>query len=658
MTIIQRILNLYWQLIMFGINNLLNGLSGALAGRNAIEPIVKGAVALMIAFAIPGAILGVLAEALPVVLPIIVLCVIVGVALKLLSNQQKGLDFKSSILAFLQFNWLSSLFGSFSLPGGGGVSGRPITDMWKEKPFAYSSVDNIHAQLGWTSERRDIWFDLGDDPPHAILAGTAGSGKSNFLHVLIHSLLHRFSPDELNLYLFDYKDGVEFAVYANESVPHIKFVATVNDSEYGINALKWFQGEITRRNDEFKKNGVKDISGMRKNGKPMPRILIVIDEFQVLINDASVTEEAYRLFSDILRRGRSAGVHILLATQSLSGLRGSITGGFDTLKTQLGYRIALKCNQSDSRTILSDNNTEAATLVAKKEAICNKQNGVKEANVKFNVPYAEPVSCKKHLQDISTQLRHYGYTADTKVFDGANLPVIPSQQIFSKFRGKILLGEQLSFEAQPFAFQWERFQGNNLCVAGIEEKIRKGIIHSVLLSNQQGNLFDSVIYYNSDPNSPTTNFTGFSSVDVKNASWDCNIMALVGNISAKRSLLIIDSIDNARTFYPKKKEFVPVTTPTTPAEFLKVFLDKGPQHGSFVLAFVDNWGRWNNSSNNDYLENFEQYIGFCLSGDDAGSLITGSMGRPLMGLDRPTKAVFVNRQRNTQTLFRPFVPTK
>ncbi|MCL2005940.1 MAG: hypothetical protein FWG73_07215, partial [Planctomycetaceae bacterium] len=421
------------------------------------------------------------------------------------------------------------------------------------------------------------------------------------------------------------------------------------------NALKWFQGEITRRNDEFKKSGVKDISGLRKNGKPMPRILIVMDEFQVLINDASVTEEAYRLLSDILRRGRSAGIHILLATQSLSGLRGSITGGFDTLKTQLGYRIALKCNQSDSRTILTDDNTEAATLVAKKEAICNKQNGVKEANVKFNVPYADPAICRQHLQDISIQLKSHGYTADTKVFDGMNLPAIPAPTAFGKFKGRILLGEQLSFESQPFAFQWERLQGNNLCIAGIDEKIRKGIIHAVLLSNQHGNLFNSVIYYNSAPSSSATGFRGFPGVEVKNATWDCNITALVSSISAKRTLLIIDSFDNARTLYPKKKEFVPVTTPTTPADFLKVFLDKGPQHGSFVLAFVDNWGRWNNSSNNDYLENFELYIGFCLSGDDAGSLITGSMGRPFMGLDQPTKAIFVDRQRNTQTLFRPFV---
>jgi len=532
--------------------------------------------------------------------------------------------------------------------------------MWKDKPCGYSSTDGIHALLGWTAEGQEVWFELSDDPPHAILAGTAGSGKSNLLHVLIQGLLHRFAPDELNLYLLDYKDGVEFNVYAGAKIPQIKFVATVNDSEYGINALKYFQEEITRRNTEFKNSGAKDISVMRKTtGKQIPRILLIIDEFQVLINDPTVTEEAYKLLSDILKRGRSVGIHVLLATQSLGGLRGSITGGFDTtLKTQLGYRIALKCNQNDSMMVLAHDNLEASTLTAKKEAIINKQNGLKEANVKFNVPFAEPTICEKHLQDISTQLKQYGCVANTKVFDGASLPPVASRQQFSKYKGKILLGEQLSFEAEPFAFQWERFQGNNLCVAGIDDKIRKGMLYSLLLSIQQGNVFNRVIYYNSTPDCPAINFGGFPNVEVKNHTWDCDIATLVSNISTARTLLIINSLDNARSFYPKKKEFIPKTTPTTPADFLKEFIDKGPQSGSFVLAFVDNWGRFNSSTNNDYLENFELYIGFCLNENDAGSLIAGNVGRPFRGLDQPNKAVFVDRQRNMQTLFRPFVMQK
>ena len=555
-------------------------------------------------------------------------------------------------------NWIKSAFSWFVPPGfvtPPRLGTKTITGMWKEKPCEFSSIDGIHASLGWTADGQEVWFELGDDPPHAILAGTAGSGKSNLLHVLIQGLLHRFSPGELNLYLLDYKDGVEFNVYAGAKIPQIKFVATVNDSEYGINALRYFQEEITRRNDEFKKNNAKDISVMRKTtGKQIPRWLLIIDEFQVLINDAKVTEEAYNLLGDILKRGRSAGIHVLLATQSLSGLRSSLTGGFDTLKTQLGYRIALKCNQNDSMMVLSHENLEASTLEAKKEAIINKDNGIKERNVRFNIPFAEPAICVKHLQDISTLLQQHGYSADTKVFDGASLPTITSMQLFNQFKGKILLGEQLSFESPPFAFQWERFQGNNLCVAGMDARIRVGILYSALLSIQQSKIFDRVIYYNSNPNCQAINFSGFPNVEVKNYTWDCNMAPLVNDISTKRTLLIIDSFENARTLYPKKKDFVPKITPTDPPDFLKIYLDKGPQSGSFVLAFVDNWGRFNNSTN-DYLENFELFIGFCLNEDDAGSLISGTIGKSFRGLDQPNKAIFVDRQRNTKTLFRPFV---
>ena len=136
------------------------------------------------------------------------------------------------------------------------------------------------------------------------------------------------------------------------------------------------------------------------------------------------------------------------------------------------------------------------------------------------------------------------------------------------------------------------------------------------------------------------NFSGFPNVEIKDSTWDCNLSPVVGSLSTKRTLLIIDTLENARTLYPKKKEFVPKTTLTDPPDFLKEFLDKGPQSGSFVLAFVDNWGRFNNTTN-DYLENFEMYIGFCLKEDDAGSLITGNIGRPFRGLDKPNKAVFV-----------------
>jgi len=169
--------------------------------------------------------------------------------------------------------------------------------MWKDKPCGFSSIDGIHALLGWEEDGQEVRFELGDDPPHAILAGTAGSGKSNLLHVLIQGLLHRFSPDELNLYLLDYKDGVEFNVYAGAKIPQIKFVATVNDSEYGINALKYFQEEITRRNDEFS-----GVSSLKVHVDKNRNLFCIASVFNRLNHGGKVNEYG-KIYRSSQRRG-------------------------------------------------------------------------------------------------------------------------------------------------------------------------------------------------------------------------------------------------------------------------------------------------------------------------------------------------------------------
>jgi hypothetical protein len=310
-----------------------------------------------------------------------------------------------------------------------------------------------------------------------------------------------------------------------------------------------------------------------------------------LLNDAKVTETAYTLLSDILKRGRSAGIHVLLSTQSLSGLRGAVTGGFGQLQKQLGYRIALKCDESDSRTVLSPTNAEASSLEAKRESIINKQSGEPGFNVRFNVPHAIWTDCAEHLQKLSTQLQQY--ETDTKVFNGAVLPTVPKPQVFSDYAEQFILGEQLTFEAPPFAFQWEQRKGNNLCVAGVDNGIRQGIIRSVLSSIRQSNTFNQIIYYQSDRNFPVVDLSDFN-VEVKNHDWDRNVeefteelKTLVSDLQNKQTLLIINSLDNADELYPIRKKGYGETT-ASPQDFLKEFLDKGPRDGSFVLAFIDN----------------------------------------------------------------------
>jgi len=644
---INTILTLYWRLITFAARNILRGMSAGVDG-SGVGNLFVGVIALLAAL-IP---IALIAAAGPVILPIAVIALIIGFVGKLFSDRAKGIDPKSSTAAFFRFDWLTSLFGSFSRSGGG----RTIAGILENCPFSegqsYVSDKGIQSLLGWTAEGQPIYFELSDDPPHAFLGGKSGSGKSNLVHVLIHGLLNRYTPSELELYILDCKEGTEFNAYAIDPVPQIKLVTLDSNVEYGLSILEYLNEEIKRRGREFRSVGAGKIQEYRERGKQMPRIVLIVDEFQKLFDGRrDLTEKVTKEFTNLFKQGRSFGVHVLLSTQSLMGL-GEFIHPF---RTQLACRLALSCSEDDSRQILSDSNLEAVQLIPKKEAIINNHNGQASENCKFIVPYADPAVRKQHLRDVFTHLNGMGYPVDTKVFDGANLPkLVPSS--FNATAGKVLLGEELNFEAQPFEFQWERRQGNNLCVAGRDEddKIRKGILYSVLLSVKRNSLFDRVIYFNSNPNVTTPKFSSFPFVEIKTPTWDCDITDVVNKMSSKRTLLIIDSIDDADAFLPQMQYGSPTVVPGTPAELLKKLMDDGPRQGSFVLAFVENWRRFGKNCS-VYVDNFELRIGFCLNEDDAGNLATGGYGERMNGLQDPVKAFFANRQRSTITMFRPFV---
>ena len=546
-------------------------------------------------------------------------------------------------------------FGTFwksILSGMGGA--KDIKTMLKDCPFSegqtYSSDKGIQALLGWTAEGQPVYFELSDDPPHAFLGGKSGSGKSNLVHVLIHGLLNRYTPGELELYILDCKEGTEFNAYAVDPVPQIKLVTLDSNVEYGLSVLEYLNKEISRRGTEFRKVGATKIQEYREKGGQMPRILLIIDEFQKLFDAGrDTTGKVTKEFTNLFKQGRSFGVHVLLATQSLMGL-GEFIHPF---RTQLGCRLALSCSEDDSRQILSENNLEAVRLKPREEAIINNHNGQSSENCKFVVLYADPAVRKQHLHDVFTYLKGMGYSVDTKVFDGANLPqLVPSS--FNAPAGKVLLGEELNFEALPFVFQWERRQGNNLCVAGMDDKIRKGILYSVLLSIKRNSLFDRVVYFNSNPNVTTPKFSSFPFMEIKTPAWNCDITDVVNKINTKRTLLIIDPFDDADAFLPQMQYGSPTVVPGTPAELLKKLMDEGPRQGSFVLAFVENWRRFRTNCS-VYVDNFELRIGFCLNEDEAGNLATGGYGDKMNGLQDPIKALFANRQRSTITMFRPFI---
>src|SRR5262249_21359794 len=204
---------------------------------------------------------------------------------------------------------------------------------------------------------------------HVLVAGKTGSGKSTLLHALICNLALCYSPDEVELYLIDFKKGVEFKTYATHELPHARVVAIESEREFGLSVLQRLDAELKLRGDRYRERGVQDINGFREaGGGRLPRILLIVDEFQeFFVEDDKLSQDAAQLLDRLVRQGRAFGLHVLLGSQTLGGAYTLARSTID----QMAVRIALQCSEADAHLILSDDNSAARLLTRPGEAIYN-----------------------------------------------------------------------------------------------------------------------------------------------------------------------------------------------------------------------------------------------------------------------------------------------
>ena len=222
--------------------------------------------------------------------------------------------------------------------------------------WTHDSRSGIDVPLGKAGATKRQHFTLGHGTSqHVLIAGRTGSGKSTLMHALITNLALNYSPDEIDLYLIDFKKGVEFKVYATHELPHASVVAIESEREFGISVLERLDAELRLRADRFRDAGVQDLAGYRNTAgtPPLPRILLIVDEFQEFFSEEDkLAQEAALWLDRLVRQGRAFGIHIILGSQSLGG---AFTLARSTLG-QMAVRIALQCSENDAHLILSENN--------------------------------------------------------------------------------------------------------------------------------------------------------------------------------------------------------------------------------------------------------------------------------------------------------------
>lgn len=371
--------------------------------------------------------------------------------------------------------------------------------------FKENTINEISIPIGVKGADTVVKMVLGKSGStehHALIAGQTGAGKSTLLHTIIMSTMLNYSYDEVEMYLVDFKEGIEFKPYSRYRLPSLRVIAIDSEREFGLNVLKELCYELERRADLFSRADCEDITDYRNSTNlKIPKIMLIFDEIQELFREKessdNLQKECLECLNKLITQGRAMGIHIILACQDFK-----LVSGIEPLFSQMAIRIAIKGSEYSARSVLGSSNEGAKQLQDRDAgaAIYNGKNGLESANVVFQVSYLakgkrtkliENLNCYyEKIQNELPRTRVLLTNAEDGVFNVFN-QLINTKMANPMFRNLseygLVIGE--GFEVKrDFRFSMTPSKGSNLLMIGLDEKKASSLFYFSILSILHNNV--------------------------------------------------------------------------------------------------------------------------------------------------------------------------
>lgn len=522
----------------------------------------------------------------------------------------------------------------------------PRSDWWKQD----TSI-GLRTPIGRKGARDLQYFELGQGIQHyGLMAGKPGSGKSTLIHVLITNLALIYPPEELVLYLVDFKKGVEFKDYAVFNLPHARVIGIESEREFGLSVLKEVEEEMNRRGDLFRKANFQDLDLYRQKTKHrLPRVFLIVDEFQRLFSeDDQLADQAANILAHIVQQGRAFGIHVLLASQTLADAYAVGRATYD----KMNVRIALQCTEADSRLILGEENGAARLLSRPGEAVYNALNGREEGNSYFQVAWLPDDKREAYLREVRKMADEVNYIPPLPqvVFEG-NIPSLLSSNTYlwdsimsdhwPEKRGTVdlYLGESTEINP-PHTTTCLRQQGrSNLIIIGQNEKTAYSLLSAISLSlaakQHPENCQIFVVDFSRSDDHWASIFPRLKSIlphsinlgrprdflktigEIKEIV-DCRIE--VGEPGEKEVFLILAGLHRAREL----RDTDQYGSPGEASRIVSTICREGPDLGVHVICWCDTYGNFIRVLERRTISEFDIRVAMQMGEDDSNQYIESS----------------------------------